>query len=334
MRNYKVLQHSVFAKDGYEIVPIRSEDRYNIMQWRNEQIYHLRQDKPLTKETQDRYFDDVIPQLFHQDKPSQLLFSFLRHGKLIGYGGLVHINWVDRNAEISFIMNTELEKEEFEWNWSRYLELIEDVAFYDLNFHKIFTYAFDLRPHFFKAIEKAGYYLEATLFDHACFESVFVNVLIHSKINKYLSLRLANERDVDNTYEWATNDDVRKYSFSKNVIQFDEHIKWFKKMLNDTNCVYFLMENVNDEIVGSIRFNISGNRALLSFLIDPKYFGKGYGNELLTLGINRLRECKPDVEHVIGEVMHENIASNKLFNKQGFTVLSEDTVKTVYTKRI
>ena len=53
MRTYKALQQNVFEMDEYSIVPIRSDDRYEIMKWRNEQIYHLRQDKPLTKEVQD-----------------------------------------------------------------------------------------------------------------------------------------------------------------------------------------------------------------------------------------------------------------------------------------
>jgi hypothetical protein len=34
-----------------------------------------------------------------------LLFSFLKNGECIGYGGLVHINWIDQNAEISFMID-------------------------------------------------------------------------------------------------------------------------------------------------------------------------------------------------------------------------------------
>ena len=40
----------------HSMVPIRFKDRYEIMKWRNEQIYHLRQQVPLTKESQDNYF--------------------------------------------------------------------------------------------------------------------------------------------------------------------------------------------------------------------------------------------------------------------------------------
>jgi hypothetical protein len=48
--------------------------------------------------------------LFQLQKPNQILFSFLEENKCIGYGGLVHINWNDINGEISFIIDTKLEK--------------------------------------------------------------------------------------------------------------------------------------------------------------------------------------------------------------------------------
>ena len=62
------------------------------MKWRNEQIYHLRQAKPLTAEDQKNYFSNVVSKLYDQEKPAQILFSFLKDGKCIGYGGLVGYN--------------------------------------------------------------------------------------------------------------------------------------------------------------------------------------------------------------------------------------------------
>jgi RimJ/RimL family protein N-acetyltransferase len=154
------------------------------MNWRNEQIYHLRQQKPLTAEDQERYFNTVVAELFKQEYPGQVLFSYLEDGKCIGYGGLVHINWKDKYAEISFIINTKLEKDFFQQHWVTYLSLIEKVAFEGLGLHKIFTYAFDLRPHLYKAVEAAGYIQEARLKEHCLFEGKYIDVLIHSKINK------------------------------------------------------------------------------------------------------------------------------------------------------
>jgi RimJ/RimL family protein N-acetyltransferase len=183
-RSYLVLNNQVFNDELIKLVPIRDMDQLDIMKWRNEQIYHLRQNKPLTEQEQKNYFSNVIANLFNQDKPQQILFSYLDGDKCIGYGGLVHINWVDLHAEISFIMNTELEQDYFSFHWSKYLKLIEKVAFQELKLHKIYTYAFDLRRKLFDVLVVNKFLEEARLKDHAKFEDIFVDVIIHSKFNE------------------------------------------------------------------------------------------------------------------------------------------------------
>lgn len=183
MREYKCLSKQTYSFNEYNIVPIRDEDRYDIMQWRNEQIYHLRQSKPLDKESQDNYFNNVIVKLFEKENPDQILFSYLENGKCIGYGGLVHINWLDKNAEISFIINTELEEKYFHKHWNFFLSLIEELSFNSLFFHKIFIYAFDLREKLYVALENSMYIKEARLKEHTFFNGNFIDVLIYSKLN-------------------------------------------------------------------------------------------------------------------------------------------------------
>ena len=63
---YKCLNRRVFQNQEYKLVPIRFEDRYKIMEWRNDQIYHLRQEKLLTKNDQDKYFKKVILNEFNE----------------------------------------------------------------------------------------------------------------------------------------------------------------------------------------------------------------------------------------------------------------------------
>jgi RimJ/RimL family protein N-acetyltransferase len=184
MKEYKVLNNQSFTDGSYSIVPLRFEDRMLIMQWRNEQLYHLRQQKPLTAEDQDNYFNTVVARLFDQEQPGQILFSYLENGICVGYGGLVHINWADRNSEISFIMNTSLEKDYYAKHLLLFLKLIEEVAFMELRLHKIFTYAFDIRPHLYPVLETAGFDRDAVLKEHCLFNGEFKDVVIHSKINR------------------------------------------------------------------------------------------------------------------------------------------------------
>jgi len=180
---YKCLNKQEFQIDEYKIVPIRLEDRYDIMKWRNEQIYHLRQSKVLTTEDQDLYFENIISKLFHEEKPNQILFSYLENGICIGYGGLVHINWADKNAEISFVMKTEIENKYFQKYWGIYLTLIEEVAFIDLKFHKIYTYAFDFRPKLYEILEAKGFSIEKILKNHLLVQNEYIDIVIHSKFN-------------------------------------------------------------------------------------------------------------------------------------------------------
>ena len=56
---YKSLNKQVVTDGKYSIVPIRHHDRLEIMKWRNEQLFHLRQNKPLTEKQQNNYFDKM-----------------------------------------------------------------------------------------------------------------------------------------------------------------------------------------------------------------------------------------------------------------------------------
>lgn len=183
MKKYKCLNKNIYSKGVYNLVPIRSEDRYRIMQWRNEQIYHLRQVELLNKESQDTYFEEIISKLFDQEQPNQILFSLLKNDQCIAYGGIVNLNWIDKNGEISLVMDTALENSSFHNIWSIYLELIEQVAFKDLNFHKIFTYAYDLRPALYAVLEANNFMLDARLKQHCFFKGKFIDVVMHYKQN-------------------------------------------------------------------------------------------------------------------------------------------------------
>lgn len=183
-REYLTLNKQNYSLNEFKIIPIREQDKYLIMKWRNEQIYHLRQSKKLSKKNQDLYFDSVIKNLFSEKLPDQLLFSFLKNNICIGYGGLVHISWQNKHAEISFIMETTLEGKYFADYWKIFLGLIEELAFNELRFKKIFTYAIDLRPKLYPILESVKFKIEGKLKNHILYKNKFLDVIIHAKHNK------------------------------------------------------------------------------------------------------------------------------------------------------
>ena len=66
------------------ILPVKYEHRIKIMNWRNEQLFHLRQKNILDTNDQDLYYSNVVGPLFNENKPNQLLFSILYQNNLVG----------------------------------------------------------------------------------------------------------------------------------------------------------------------------------------------------------------------------------------------------------
>jgi hypothetical protein len=182
MRNYKCLTKNTFKSGAYSLIPLRDEDKYAIMQWRNQQLDILRQKQLLTEEQQEKYFASVVNELFNQEKPQQLLFSFLKDDILIGYGGLVHIDWESKNGEISFLTETKRnsDKTQFLSDFSVYLEILKEIANSQLNFIKIYTYAYDIRPYLYDVLLKNNFLEEARLKNHITVNHKNYDVLIHS----------------------------------------------------------------------------------------------------------------------------------------------------------
>lgn len=320
---YHCLKKQRFDYGEFSIVPIRFEDRFDIMKWRNEQIYHLRQEKVLNRKDQDLYFNNTISKLFGQKNPNQILFSYLEKGKCIGYGGLVKVNWVDKNAEISFIMDTNLEEKDFEYHWSLFLKLVQKVSFQELNFHKIYTYAYDLRPRLYDVLNKSGFKKDAILKEHVHFESKYIDVHIDYLINDYIIFQEAKSDDLDLTYKWANDTKIRMFAINKSRITEEDHKEWFLNIISSQSCYFFIIMYKNDKI-GSFRLDIKDDGiAWISYLLDPIYHGKGLGRIILEKGIG-IAESYSEILALKAHVFRKNQVSKYLFSDLSFSIESED----------
>jgi RimJ/RimL family protein N-acetyltransferase len=322
VKNYKCLNKQVFSRGKYSIVPIRMGDRYVIMKWRNEQIYHLRQNKALTEEVQDTYFNTVVEGSFNHEQPNQILFSFLDGDKCIGYGGLVHINWVDMNAEISLVMDTKLQEKYFVKLWVNFLNLIILPAFNEIKLHKIYTYAFDVRPKLYEALLEAGFSEDARLKDHCKIEGKYLDVLIHSLINPFDQLqgRLANIGDAQLLFEWANESITRKNSFNPDPIKWEDHLDWLNRKLTESTTEIYIFQ-IGDNPIGVVRFETSDN-TIIGITVDPNMQGKGFGPKVLRLACDKFGGTHNN--NILAYIKKDNIPSQKIFEKAGFTFLKDD----------
>ena len=104
MFNYKFLKKRIFS-NNFSIENIKKNEIEQIRIWRNDSIKFLRQNRKISKKEQILYFKKNIYEQTLSKRPKQILFAFKKDNILIGYGGLVHISWENKNAELSLLLD-------------------------------------------------------------------------------------------------------------------------------------------------------------------------------------------------------------------------------------
>ncbi|MBV6644242.1 MAG: GNAT family N-acetyltransferase [Cyclobacteriaceae bacterium] len=183
---YSALQKNSFRQGNYHIDPISEIDMEPIRKWRNAQIEVLRQPSEITQEEQSRYFNRVVMPLFDQEKPNQLLFSFFKQDALIGYGGVVHLSWIDRRAEMSFLVDDARASDQstYQQDFTHFITLIKQLCFEEMNFNKLFTETYDFRTFHISILEEAGFVLEGRMRKHIKMAETFRDSLLHSVLKE------------------------------------------------------------------------------------------------------------------------------------------------------
>lgn len=179
---YKILGASPWIYGKYSISSVRMEDAECIRNWRNTQISALRQKKELSKLEQAIYFNGLIKHEFDLDHPPQILVRFCFEEELIGYGGIVHLDWTNLRGEVSFLLETSRIENHHQYaaELSFFFHLIKEVAFTKLGLNKLSTEAYAHRDHHVSAIEEAGFRRDGVLREHALIEGKWVDAVVAS----------------------------------------------------------------------------------------------------------------------------------------------------------
>jgi RimJ/RimL family protein N-acetyltransferase len=181
LQSYACLPQAVFRHGLYEALTVQPEHVEPIRCWRNAQMAVLRQAEPIIPAQQQRYFADRIWPTLAQPQPPQILLGLRHRGELIGYGGLVHIAWHHRRAEISFLLDPRRTADEaaYAGDFSAFLALARQVAFQALGLRRLFTETYAFRRHHISVLEANGFQLEGVLRGHVLIDSQSVDSQFH-----------------------------------------------------------------------------------------------------------------------------------------------------------
>ncbi len=183
---YKVLNQNIFSRGDYLVSPVSIGHMEDIRRWRNAQMDVLRQKKELSVEDQQRYFSNVVLPLFDQDQPDQLLFSFFKNSRFIGYGGLVHLSWIDKRAELSFLVEDSraADQKTYGEDWFNFIEIMKELCFSEMKFNRLFCETYEFRKFHISILEKAGMKEEGRLRENIFEHGTFMDSIMHSILSK------------------------------------------------------------------------------------------------------------------------------------------------------
>ena len=178
---YACLSKSEFRDGQFSLSAVQPEHIDAIRLSRNAQMDVLRQSAVISVEEQRAYFDAAIWPDLPRKQPKNILLAYLENGRLVGYGGLVHVAWEHRRAEVSFLLEAELAKSEATYGryFAAFLRLIQTVAFENLKLHRLFTETYATRGHHISILENSGFLREGVLRHHVLIQNSPVDSLIH-----------------------------------------------------------------------------------------------------------------------------------------------------------
>ena len=181
----------------YGLSSIRMEDSTPIMNWRNSQISALRQSKPLTPVEQQAYFENIVRPQFTEEQPKQVLLRFTHQDKLIGYGGIVHLNWADCRGEVSFLLDPHRSTDELFYleECKVFMGLLMECAFLVLRLNKISTEAYSHRKFHIQALESSGFTREGILREQTLVEGKWVDAVVASCLRSEYIEKMRREQE-------------------------------------------------------------------------------------------------------------------------------------------
>ena len=135
-----------------------------------------------------------------------------------------------------------------------------------------------------------------------------------------IKIRPAQLNDAEGIWKIRNEPASLAVAASPETILLDRHIAWFKGKYftgKDNHCFVGEMES---EVVSYCRFDLEDDKYLISVAVASSMHGRGIATFLLGQSIKQLNTKKS----IHAEIRRHNIASAKIFERNGFKKISED----------
>jgi spore coat polysaccharide biosynthesis predicted glycosyltransferase SpsG/RimJ/RimL family protein N-acetyltransferase len=135
-------------------------------------------------------------------------------------------------------------------------------------------------------------------------------------IASLIELRLAQQSDARQLWEWANEPFTRAMSFSQTAIPWEDHLEWFMARVSSPATRLFV-GSLGGRPIGQARFDLGDGQAEIAISLDAAERGRGRGAALVAAATRHLFG-ETDVERVVARVRPENDASVRTFVDAGY----------------
>lgn len=147
-------------------------------------------------------------------------------------------------------------------------------------------------------------------------------------------LREAVPSDCRLLYDWRMDPVTRAGSFGHDTFPYEEHEKWFRKLMADPCRKQFILLRMPVETpAAQLRLELSGQEAEISYSVAASERGKGLGTLLIQMAVSYAGNLS-GIRTLTAEVLPDNTASRRIFEKCGFHLSGEKPGKLLYIYKL
>ena len=143
-----------------------------------------------------------------------------------------------------------------------------------------------------------------------------------------IKIRVVNQEDSEQLFEWRNHPTVRAVSRNPELITWGDHQKWFASVITDPDRLLLIGQRAGVPL-GIVRFDIQNDEAEVSIYLVPGIREWGGGTGLLQSAERWFVANRPGICKIRAHVLSSNERSQRLFLGSGYQVES-----TSYSKRL
>lgn len=147
-------------------------------------------------------------------------------------------------------------------------------------------------------------------------------------------LREAVPSDCRLLYDWRMDPVTRAGSFGHDTFPYEEHEKWFRKLMADPCRKQFILLRLPAATpAAQLRLDLLGQEAEISYSVAASERGKGLGTLLIQMAVSYAGNLS-GIRTLTAEVLPDNTASRRIFEKCGFYLSGEKPGKLLYIYKL